>query len=229
MAIKEMIVKVVEGRSLRETEAAAAMLDIVEGLATPSQIAAFVIGIFPESGLNWLQEKVRSVMNVQSESTAEAFPLQRLDGMNIYHRARLIDEGVENLENLAHADLFALLLETRFPLGTLVDWVDQAILLLHVGPDDEDGGHYAILRDHGIRNATDLERAWQAWEEVLDREHGNLRARLAFGRLHEELGRAVEAERLYRDLVERHPTATAPLYQLGRLAYAQSNPTAALA
>jgi len=45
MAIKEMIVKVVEGRSLRETEAAAAMLDIVEGLATPSQIAAFATAL----------------------------------------------------------------------------------------------------------------------------------------------------------------------------------------
>jgi anthranilate phosphoribosyltransferase len=45
MAIKEMIVKVVVGHSLRETEAAAAMLDVVEGLATPSQIAAFVVGL----------------------------------------------------------------------------------------------------------------------------------------------------------------------------------------
>lgn len=45
MAIKEMIVKVIEGRSLRETEAAAAMLDIVEGLATPSQISAFAVGL----------------------------------------------------------------------------------------------------------------------------------------------------------------------------------------
>ena len=45
MAIKETIVKVVEGRSLRETEAAAAMLDIVEGLATPSQIASFVTAL----------------------------------------------------------------------------------------------------------------------------------------------------------------------------------------
>ena len=45
MAIKEMIVKVVEGRSLRETEAAAAMLDIVEGLATPSQIAALAVAL----------------------------------------------------------------------------------------------------------------------------------------------------------------------------------------
>src|SRR5688572_19400979 len=40
-----MIVKVVEGRSLRETEAAAAMLDVVEGLATPSQIAALAVGL----------------------------------------------------------------------------------------------------------------------------------------------------------------------------------------
>jgi anthranilate phosphoribosyltransferase len=45
VAIKEMIVKVVEGHSLRETEAAAAMLDVVEGLATPSQITAFVVGL----------------------------------------------------------------------------------------------------------------------------------------------------------------------------------------
>jgi len=45
MAIKEMIVKVVEGRGLRETEAAAAMLDIVEGLATPAQIASFVTAL----------------------------------------------------------------------------------------------------------------------------------------------------------------------------------------
>ena len=45
MAIKEMIVKVVEGRSLSEEEASAAMLDIVEGLATPAQISAFVVGL----------------------------------------------------------------------------------------------------------------------------------------------------------------------------------------
>ncbi|MFN8521949.1 MAG: anthranilate phosphoribosyltransferase [Chloroflexota bacterium] len=45
MAIREMIAKLVEAQSLRETEAAAAMLDIVEGQATPSQISAFVVGL----------------------------------------------------------------------------------------------------------------------------------------------------------------------------------------
>ncbi|MGD9511559.1 MAG: tetratricopeptide repeat protein, partial [Geminicoccaceae bacterium] len=75
----------------------------------------------------------------------------------------------------------------------------------------------------------DLERAWHGWEQVRDRDHAGLRAKLAFGRLHEELGRPVAAERLYRDLVERHPTAAAPLYQLGRLALSQSDPSTALA
>jgi anthranilate phosphoribosyltransferase len=45
MALREMLVKVVDGHSLRETEAAAAMLDIVEGQATPSQIAAFAVAL----------------------------------------------------------------------------------------------------------------------------------------------------------------------------------------
>ncbi len=45
MAIKEMTGKVVEGRSLEEAEASAAMVDIVEGVATAPQIAAFVVGL----------------------------------------------------------------------------------------------------------------------------------------------------------------------------------------
>ncbi len=45
MAIKEAIVKVVEGGTLSEAEAAAAMMDIFEGNATPSQIGAFATAL----------------------------------------------------------------------------------------------------------------------------------------------------------------------------------------
>ncbi len=45
MAIKEMTGKVVDGQSLAESEASAAMLDIVEGVATAPQIAAFAVGL----------------------------------------------------------------------------------------------------------------------------------------------------------------------------------------
>jgi anthranilate phosphoribosyltransferase len=45
VAIKEAVVKVVEGGNLTEDEAAAAMKDIVEGVATPSQIGAFATAL----------------------------------------------------------------------------------------------------------------------------------------------------------------------------------------
>lgn len=139
--------------------------------ATPSILlpVAFLIGVFPQEWLTWLGEATRSLVAAQvgkdaatpgAESLKEAFPLGWLDGINIYHRSRLIDEGVDNLENLAHADLIDLLLETRLPLGTVVDWVDQAILILHTRSATHDPGHFARLREHGIRTATDLEQAW---------------------------------------------------------------------
>jgi hypothetical protein len=48
----------------------------------------------------------------------------------------LIDEGIENMENLAHAVLIELMLQTRIPLSTLIDWIDQSILFLYVGSRD---------------------------------------------------------------------------------------------
>ncbi len=135
-------------------------------------LVSFVIGVFPESGMDWLTERARSIMASRASTTgtpdgatlSERFPLDCLDGINIYHRSRLMDEGVDNLENLAHSDLVDLVLDTRIPMGTLVDWVDQAILLLHTRSANAALGHDEVLRDHGVRTATDLEMAWhRAW------------------------------------------------------------------
>jgi hypothetical protein len=65
-----------------------------------------------------------------------------------------------------------LLLQTRIPAPRLVDWIDQAILYLHVGSsdvgegDETEGNGTALRRDalrqlnaHGIRTATDLLQA----------------------------------------------------------------------
>ena len=45
MAIKEAIVAIVDGANLSEDDAAAAMVEIVEGVATPSQIGAFATAL----------------------------------------------------------------------------------------------------------------------------------------------------------------------------------------
>jgi hypothetical protein len=125
-------------------------------------VTAFVIGVFPDTGLAAILEFVKRRQFIQSNvpSLSEKFPLERLDGINIYHRARLIDEGIENMENLAHADLIDLMLQTRIPLATLIDWIDQSILYLHLAAEstavDDD---LKKLRSYGIRTASDLEKA----------------------------------------------------------------------
>jgi len=105
--------------------------------------------------------------------------------MDLYDRARLLDEGISNVQALAHHDLVDLLLETRVPAGRLVDWVDQSVLYLHCATPhnraklrsdhtDRKGArvndpHYLLDRLHrvGIRTATDFEVAMEEAKECL--------------------------------------------------------------
>ncbi len=96
-------------------------------------VVAFFIGIVPETFLTFLREIYRNRMVARlSKSLEEALPLQHLEGIDLYDRARLLEEGITNIQALAHHDLVDLMLETRIPAGRLVDWVDQAILHLHI-------------------------------------------------------------------------------------------------
>jgi hypothetical protein len=136
---------------------------------------AFVSGVVPETALIRLQEASRGFFvrsgskreADQASRTYETEPLTRLQGIDIYDRARLLDEGVTNVEGLAHHDIVELLLKTRIPASRLLDWVDQAILFIHcsctcdqMGTGSADGPSVlAQLRAHGIRTATELRRA----------------------------------------------------------------------
>ena len=130
------------------------------GLGGQSKIMlalAFVIGVFPDAGITLLSEKLRELnwLKISIPITEDTIALENLEGINLYHRERLLEEGIENIENLAHADLIELMLGTRLPLPTIIDWVDQSILYIHtIGSK---GGALAALKDMGIRTATDLE------------------------------------------------------------------------
>lgn len=95
-------------------------------------VVAFVIGFFPETLFVRLQEVARSFAPSGRFRFAERFPLTELVGIDIYDRARLMDEGVGNIEGLAHHNLPELMVQTRIPVGRIVHWADQAILYLHV-------------------------------------------------------------------------------------------------
>jgi len=126
---------------------------------------AFLIGVLPETGMVLLRQTLRHrLLPKDRRALEEQLPLTDIEGLDLYDQARLIDEGVPNIEALAHHDLVDLLLETRIPVGRLVDWVDQAILRLHIvestktdDPGDLEGTEVlSDLHALGIRSATDL-------------------------------------------------------------------------
>lgn len=156
------------------------LIDVVAD-GPPALVTIFLIGIIPETYVTFLQEALRSgLADRLLPRLAEKHPLDRLDGIDLYDRARLQDEGVSNVESLAHHDVIDLLLETRIPAARLVDWVDQAILYLHVsddvsrlaknsdGSDATRGPWLQHLQSCGVRTATDLEAAYYPFRDRPD-------------------------------------------------------------
>ncbi|SCL29447.1 hypothetical protein GA0070624_3884 [Micromonospora rhizosphaerae] len=134
---------------------------------------AFVIGFFPLVGLQFLERLTSRVLRFAVPTVAPDYPLDQLDGLNLWYEARLVEEGVEDMQNLTTMNLVDVILHTRVPTGRLVDWVDQAFLLIHLeqaerrevrrerrkdGCGTAHGGAAARvrLRRAGIRTATDL-------------------------------------------------------------------------
>lgn len=129
---------------------------------------AFLIGIIPETGLVFIGELLRTTLRrMRRVSKTPGFqlvdphePLTTLEGIDLYDRARLQDEGVTNVQALARHDVVELMLQTRVPAPRLLDWVDQAILHLHTNVGGQVDGNpdplLTNLRRYGIRTVTDL-------------------------------------------------------------------------
>jgi hypothetical protein len=123
-------------------------------------VLGFVIGVFPRVAWQVIQAAVKRFTGAALllPTLQAQLPISDLDGLTVWHEARLEEEDIENIPNMATADLVDLLINTRFPPDRLIDWVDQAILYTHLGPaakKDEPGAR-EILRSHGIRTASSL-------------------------------------------------------------------------
>jgi hypothetical protein len=134
-------------------------------------IAAFVIGVVPEEFFTLIRERFRGRGKLGKDAAkivpeAEKHPLTKLEGIDLYERARLEQEGIVNVESFAHHDLIHLVLGTQIPVPQLVDWMDQAILYLHIVEESRSGEGQDTarrrLREFGIRTTTDLLACWDA-------------------------------------------------------------------
>lgn len=143
--------------------------------------ASFLAGIVPETVLRAIRDAPTQVMHrkwaaaqsanspgpadrdradhdqadldkkVPVDEFEDSSPLLELDGIGIYERTRLAEEGITSIQALARHDLVDLMLSSRIPASRLVDWLDQALLYQHVTPEDR-----RRLRRAGIRTATEL-------------------------------------------------------------------------
>lgn len=129
----------------------------------PLFLIAFAAGFVPDRVLHLLWEKVlpkmTNLLNLDQQQ-----PLTEIEGVDLYERTRLSEEGITNVEALAHHDLLDLFFKTRIQAARLVDWVDQAILVMYLNgvQDDEEAPSHpnaalrSALRTVGIRTASDL-------------------------------------------------------------------------
>jgi hypothetical protein len=126
---------------------------------------AFVIGVFPRVLWQVLQTLVSRIGGIAVPSLRAGQPLTDLDGLTVWHESRLEEEDIENVPNMATADVAGLLVSTPYSPERVVDWVDQAILLTQLGPPKARGVSgrtdpvLGLLRARGIRSASALAAA----------------------------------------------------------------------
>jgi hypothetical protein len=140
-------------------------------------VVAFIVGFFPLVGLQALQRVAASTLRVVVPSLSPDYPLNQIDGLNIWYEARLLEEGIEDMQNLTTANLVDVILHTRVPVSRLIDWVDQAHLYLHLDRTERTARERRAasknidkrrpgtsdrhaLRKQGIRTATELLKAF---------------------------------------------------------------------
>lgn len=133
---------------------------------TQLTVVGFVIGVFPQTAWQFVQAFTKKIGGFFIPSLKTPLPLSELDGLTVWNEARLEEEDIENIPNMATADIAELMLTTRISPDRIIDWVDQAILYTHLGHEEENKSNEEQskklheqrwkLRSYGIRTATSL-------------------------------------------------------------------------
>jgi hypothetical protein len=112
---------------------------------------AFITGWFPQRAFRFLKERVFSIFDIR-RLEARPLPLEVIQGMQLFHRTRLYEAGIDDAQNLANTNLLELLIRTPFNPRLLIDWISQAKLYLLFREK------IFILRDVKIRTIYDFQK-----------------------------------------------------------------------
>jgi tetratricopeptide (TPR) repeat protein len=109
-------------------------------------ILAFALGYFPYLAVRWFNRLAFTSLGVDKRRT-DALPLSLIDGISEWHETRLRDTGIDDIQNLASAEIRELLVNTAFNAQEIIEWIDQATLYLYLeNPNEIDSFRRAKIR-----------------------------------------------------------------------------------
>ncbi len=114
-------------------------------------VLAFLLGMFPQRGLQWLTERL-PILSSETSSAVRNTPLTLIEGIESHDKIRLEELGIDTCYDLANADFVPLLLTMPYSARMLVDWILQAKLCVYFGETVQG------LRQHSIRTIIDLQQ-----------------------------------------------------------------------
>ncbi len=115
-------------------------------------LLAFGIGLFPiENTWRFITDKTAQWLGAAQPEPQTGLELANIQGLEDKpNRQKLLDIGISTVQGLATSDPLQLFLQTTFPLRTVVDMVDKAILYLYIGDTVKE------LRQRGINGVIEL-------------------------------------------------------------------------
>lgn len=164
------------------------------GLTIPGfpSLAAFGIGLFPvEKTWDVISEKTAQLVGAakpEGELGADLAAIQGLEDSR--NRRKLVDIGITSVQALATADPLFVFFQTTFPIRTVVDMIDKAILYLYIGDKVRE------LRSHGINGVIELVALAKLIEKSPAYAGGQGVATVGFSKFFEQ----VDAAQLLKDV-----------------------------
>ncbi len=118
---------------------------------------SFGIGFLPYSEIvRWIRVQTQKRLNSGKNDAAgavdaESAELSEIDGIDFDEIDRLHEENIKNIQQLAFSNPLEIHFSTAFPLKTVIDWTDQALLRLYLGKEKIEN-----LKPLGIRGAIEM-------------------------------------------------------------------------
>ncbi len=116
---------------------------------------SFGIGFLPYPEIvRYIRVKTQQKMNADSNAADNAerqSNLSEIEGIDFDEIERLHEENIKNIQQLAFSNPLEIHFSTAYPLKTIIDWNDQALLRLYVNK-----AQLQALRPIGIRGAIEM-------------------------------------------------------------------------